>query len=497
MGFPSFTEVLAGLSMQAVGRGALVMPDVAGTIDSASGAGRTAFQFLDAMIGVDTVGWAHDRAARDRGNAGRAELQSSYGIAASDFVGDFEPPSVSMMEFFDSMSHAEIVEFVEAMQPARMQESVDGWGRAQVQLDDHLEVFRDAISAVFAEHWTGTTASAAGRGVADYSTSLTQLTSALALVTNSLGYASVGIEQVKQRLPEPPQSTWSDELRSFSIATASLSAVNIAGRVNNLFHEEEEARATAVRIMQEDYAPTVTTSDSRVPVLPAAFDPTADGNAGSGGYPGSGGATGSSGSGRGSGSSGSDGSSASPTAYGGGTAGTTGDPDGSAAGVSGSRGTGSQSESGVPESQPSDDAASGSARTTAASADPGSALPGSAAAWPGSSTSPGSGNTVGNGSGTGSPSAGSPGTGSPGPGSPGSVPPGFVSGTATATPAGAAPGAARGVGRMTPMPMGMMPPGAGSGDDEKRSVPGYLVTEDHGNELIGDMPATTPPVLGA
>lgn len=492
MGFPPFTDILSGLTMQAVGSAALVMSDVAATIDSVSGPTRAALEFLDEMSSIDSVGWAHDRAARDRGSAARAELESNYGIAATDFAGDFEPPAVSVMEYFDGMSHAEIVEFVEAMQPARMQESVEGWSRAQVLLDDHLEVFRGAISAVFAEHWTGSTASAAGRGVADYSTSLTQLTSALALVTNSLGYASVGIEQVKQRLPEPPQSTWADELRSFSIAMASLSAANIAARVNRLFHEEEEARATAVRIMQEDYAPTVTTSDSRVPVLPPAFDPTADGNAGSGGYPGAGSDTGSFGSGRESGSSGSDGSSASPTAYGGG-GGNAGrdDPGGSTAGDRGSRGTGSPSESGVPGSQSSGDEASGSARTTAASADPASALPGSAAAWPGS-TSPGSGNTVGNGSGM-----GSPGTGSTGPGSPGSVPPGFVSGTTSATPAGAAPGAARGLGRMTPMPMGMMPSNAGSGADGNRSVPGYLVTEDHGNELIGDMPATTPPVLGA
>lgn len=488
MGFPSFTDILTGLSMQAVARGALVMPDVAATIDSSTGATRAAVAFLDAVNGTDMAGWARDRVALGRGEAGRAELESTYGTAATGFTGDFEPRSVAEMDFFDGMSHAEIVEFVEVMQPARMQESVEGWGRAQVLLDDNLEVFRGAISAVFAEHWTGSTASAAGRGVSDYSTSLTQLTGALAHVTNSLGYASVGIEQVKQRIPDPPQSTWSDWLRGVSIATATLSAENIASRVSSLFHEEEEARAAAVRIMQEDYAPTVTTADSRVPVLPPAFDPTADGTAGSAGYPGAGGGAGSSGAGRW--NSGTEDAVASTTAFGGDDDSGGGSDRGSgdqAPEGPGPREPGAQDGSGASGSQSRDAGVPDSARTTAASADPGNAVPASTAAWPGS-TSPGSGNTFGGGAGA----------GSPGPGSPGAVPPGFVPGAAASPPsAGAASGTGRGGGRMTPMPMGMMPPGARSGDDEKRSVPGYLVTEEHGSELIGDMPATTPPVLGA
>ena len=495
MGLPSITDLLAGLSMQTLARGTQALPEVAATIDATSGTTRIALEALDAIGGIHAVAWAQDRAARERGSAARAELESSFGVAASGFTGDFEPPAVSVMEFFEGMSHAEIVEFVEAMKPARMRESVEGWGRAQVLLDDNLEVFRTAIASVFTEHWTGTTASAAGRGVADYSASLTQLTNALALVTNSLGYASAGIEQVKQRLPDPPQSTWSHALRAgVAGGLTTLPTGTLSFRVNDLFHAEEEARATAVRIMQEDYAPTVTTADSRVPVLPPAFDPTADGNAGSVGYPGAGGGPGSSGVGRG-GDSGSGGSSLSTYAHDSGDS-VGGDPSSSTAPGSGSAGTGSN-DAGTPGSQSSGSGAQDPARTTAASADPRGAVPASTAVWPGGLSS-GSAGTVGGGSGVGSPGVGSPGSGLPGPGSPGAVPPGFVSGPATATPAsGAAPGAARGVGRTTPMPMGMMPPQAGKGDDEKRSVPGYLVTEEHGNELIGDIPATTPPVLGA
>jgi len=44
---------------------------------------------------------------------------------------------------------------------------------------------------------------------------------------------------------------------------------------------------------------------------------------------------------------------------------------------------------------------------------------------------------------------------------------------------------------------GMMPPSSAQGNDDQRRVPGYLVTNDHGSELIGSIPDTAPPVLGA
>lgn len=45
--------------------------------------------------------------------------------------------------------------------------------------------------------------------------------------------------------------------------------------------------------------------------------------------------------------------------------------------------------------------------------------------------------------------------------------------------------------------MGGMAGGRGQGDDDKmHETPGYLITLDNGNELIGDLPLVTPPVLG-
>jgi hypothetical protein len=66
-------------------------------------------------------------------------------------------------------------------------------------------------------------------------------------------------------------------------------------------------------------------------------------------------------------------------------------------------------------------------------------------------------------------------------------------GTASATPAGQARGA------MPYLPlMGAAYPGAvGRDDGGARRTPGFLISIDNGNELIGPLPKVSPPVLGA
>lgn len=56
-------------------------------------------------------------------------------------------------------------------------------------------------------------------------------------------------------------------------------------------------------------------------------------------------------------------------------------------------------------------------------------------------------------------------------------------------------GGARGAGGM-----GGMGPGGGRGrgeDDYEHNTPSYLITEEHGSEIVGDLPPVSPPVIGA
>ncbi|NLG54447.1 MAG: hypothetical protein GX542_02170 [Rhodococcus sp.] len=63
-------------------------------------------------------------------------------------------------------------------------------------------------------------------------------------------------------------------------------------------------------------------------------------------------------------------------------------------------------------------------------------------------------------------------------------------------------GGTAGVGGARPMGMGGMmgaggARGAGGNDDTEHQTPGYLITLENGNELIGKMPTVAPPVIGA
>lgn len=61
--------------------------------------------------------------------------------------------------------------------------------------------------------------------------------------------------------------------------------------------------------------------------------------------------------------------------------------------------------------------------------------------------------------------------------------------------AGGAGGAGAGRGGMGGMPMGGGR-GAGGKGDEEHETASYLISEDNGNEIVGELPKTAPPVIG-
>ncbi|MBJ8346361.1 hypothetical protein [Antrihabitans sp. YC2-6] len=73
-------------------------------------------------------------------------------------------------------------------------------------------------------------------------------------------------------------------------------------------------------------------------------------------------------------------------------------------------------------------------------------------------------------------------------------------GAPTPASVGTTPAAGRGSPVMRGMPVGGMVPGAGAGqrrdDDSEHKTPSYLINEENGNELIGAIPKTAPPVIG-
>ncbi|MGH3625538.1 MAG: PPE domain-containing protein, partial [Sciscionella sp.] len=57
-------------------------------------------------------------------------------------------------------------------------------------------------------------------------------------------------------------------------------------------------------------------------------------------------------------------------------------------------------------------------------------------------------------------------------------------------------GSAGATGRTGPGGMPLGGRGGKGGDDEEHQLASYLVTEDNGSEIVGDVPMTAPPVIG-
>jgi len=121
---------------------------------------------------------------------------------------------------------------------------------------------------------------------------------------------------------------------------------------------------------------------------------------------------------------------------------------------------------------------------------------GRAAGYEGASFGPsGSGGSAGYGSGAAGSAGGNAGGGAMGRGA--------TSGVGSSPGAAAEAGAARGAGGSTSSGgrgaggMGGMGGGRGKGDDDyEHNTPSYLITQEHGSEIVGELPLVSPPVIG-
>ncbi len=454
--------------------------------------------------------WVRDATAS--ANSERAGLQGEQTALGGQFTGGWDPREF-VEESFDSMSHEEIVSVVDRMNADAVTASAQGWTAIGDALASALTDFKAAILAEIApadqrSGWSGIGADSAMVATNTYVAASDQLALAGNLIGSKVAEAATGIVQVKATLP-PVEHTSGWE-RAFNVA------VPAAGLFKAVMHERNEAREHAVQVMKSVYAPVMRDADDRVPVLPApprvAGDDAPAASAGATSW-------GATSWGAGSGSAGSGGAASGPLPTGAG---------GDGVGTADTRGAAGADVAAEPGSGPaavdSDQASSGtstsdeSAYLVPAQSDPSTVwtrpagvdgmATTSTAGTPGvSSPAPGVGDQVAARAGAGGSGVGGPGGASAGslvgatPGAPGAFAPGSVPRTAVGSPSGGVTGtAATGAPSTRPVMAGagMVPAGArGRDDDVEHATPGYLVTVDNGNDLIGTLPLVAPPVLGA
>lgn len=412
------------------------------------------FEYLESEIG-------HDAAP-----SSDPEYQTRYQSLTSGLTHGFDADYIDEFENFPGWEHPAIHNIVQLISPEGIRTLSEGWKTLGTLIGGHLETDVARMCAVLTP-WEGGVGEEALKATQILQASTTQIMNAFLVVAMKTQTAADASERVKASVPPP------------AAATAAAFAVSLPDVAADAAANTEQSRQEAIRVMEELYKPYYRDAGSAVPVLPAPHATPSGHDTSSSGSP-----WGSAVSGDGS---------ASPGTF---------DASGSVPGTGPSADTNTAlgpgtAAAGAENPGPRSSSSSGSgqtATTSPAATTPASTLPGTTGTTgqPYGSTGPlpGSGSS---GSGYGS-SGGGGGSSALGPGIVGGV-----GAPATATPTSASSSttaAARNAG-MRPMGMypGMMPPGQ-RGSDEARQPSSYLVTNDNGNELIGDLPDSIPPVLG-
>ncbi|RDI66594.1 hypothetical protein [Nocardia pseudobrasiliensis] len=415
----------------------------------------------------------------------KTQAQGKYG---QTFEGDMQPPHVKESDGFDHMSLEDMQKSVRAMKPQLVHDAITAWSNIGMQLMSAFGIFEQEFARTISganghSGWTGVAAGAASDAVQRYSSQSMPLSQAATAIGLKLMEMRTGIEETQALMPgDVPRA----------IVTGKALPKDGIMKVDD--HNRQEAEEEARRILRTVYGQVVVQTDNGMPFMPAPPEIGGVGK-GLGEYlnPGENGGQG-------------------PGELEGG-----GKSEGSLAGQQG--GQGGADPAGRSQEP-------GQQATTPASAGGDSTTPSSASAQnTGQTTQSGStGMTAGNNpNSVGGQGAWGPGydgtarapaapggsrssSGRPGgmgesagraPGGPGrSVPGGPLTGAKSAMPR-AAMGSAGAPG--TP---GMGAPGhAGKGKDEQersKGIPDYLITQDHGDELIGSagLPGAVPPVIG-
>ncbi|MFD4366676.1 hypothetical protein [Rhodococcus sp. NPDC058521] len=393
-----------------------------------------------------------------------------------------EPIYVHDPEYFqtDDWSPEELRDAAQSMTPATIDQVQRAWTALGTEGFTKISEFTDSIRREIGLSWQGAAASNALDKVSTYEGTAEGVQTKLNEVAGSFQPIYDAASRLKGgAVPEVQKQSWWDDITPWKTDTDD---------------EHYRRHAEAVAAMNNIYRPGVVGTDGNVPVIPRLSETVDPPNPVVPDGPNNGGPTA---------------GPAGPTSAPGGPTGsptsgdpTTGNPDGATPGAP-SDGTGASPLSPTGDQTP--------ATTGAASSVPGNP---SMTGMPGTGASLGDSGRVGGG-GLGGGSHG--GGGSPGGGA-GGLGGGLVSGAPAAglgSPKGlGAPNGAGGLGtvgrpgaggvgagaRGAGMGGGMMGGGgrgAGGNDDKEHKTPGYLVTLDNGNELIGKMPSVAPPVIGA
>ncbi|WP_280363408.1 hypothetical protein [Nocardia wallacei] len=418
------------------------------------------------LVGVDLP--THQiiqRAEKTQDGSRIMQGQLAYNSTDPDYIPDVEHWNQK------DLSHQEIYNRVQEMQPDAMHTSAKKWGEISAGLGGAIFGLNLSIQKALSDGIQGQFGDAALTAARKFVDQATDVQEVIRVVGLRIETAAYGAEAVKRSVPPPAASSPGSTTGSLADVLETVGAQSPGAAVTN-GTGEEELYQQAILAMQTNYDPTYHPAGQGVPTFAPVDSPGDDGNGppNNGWTPGTGGPS----------AAGTDGNTGSADGQSGtGEQQAQADPADTATASDSSNAAGSQGSQAANSNQQGAGATSPNGnQTTAAGFGSGSGGRGGGSGSSGGFGSGGSGRPGGSAGG-----AGRSGTGVPGAGNPA---------------AAAALGAGKAGTAVPGMPgMGGGAPGRKGEDDEKeRKTPDYLVM-DREEELLGTRERTVPQAIGA
>ena len=206
-----------------------------------------------------------ERAAAAAGAAGDSARSNVYGQQAqlrADLPYGTDPASITTVDNWASWSHPQIKAMVDGLGSGVLHDAAHGWDTLGKSIESKFGDFKAEMAQIVTTGWEGQAADAATASTTSYAQHAASVGTAARYMGTKVTEAATGAEQTRAMVPEPVSFSVAEGLLT-SIANPLLGAADIYKQRT----AQNEAHAAAVRVMTSVYTPVYQQSDAGIPTL--------------------------------------------------------------------------------------------------------------------------------------------------------------------------------------------------------------------------------------
>jgi PPE family len=219
---------------------------------------------------------AEQRTSDDATRKGRdrsAELHDQSSKLKQESPGGTDPKAITTRTNWDSWEHSKIKSMADGLSPAEMTGHGDAWIKLGKGIADDFETFHREVTGAITGNWEGEAAEmakAAPQGIVSWGKGFG---AALQDTGTQVQVAAAAAEQTKATVPPPKDFNWRTTVVG-GLATLPVGGVGALVDAQQQHQEQQTEKAKAVRVMQAVYTPGYTDVDGATPTFAVPTDPT-------------------------------------------------------------------------------------------------------------------------------------------------------------------------------------------------------------------------------